>query len=138
MSAQFKDDDIVISGISGRFPESSNVEEFKENLMKGIDMLTEDDRRWPVDTYNLPRRIGKIKNLENFDASFFGVNFTQAHVTDPQLRILLEVTYEAIVDAGINPTTIRGSRTGVFVAVTSSEALEYWTETVDRVNGLYI
>ena len=101
-------------------------------------MVTEDDRRWPAGTCDLPGRIGKIKNLESFDASFFGVNFMQAHVTDPQLRLLLEVTYEAIVDAGINPTTLRGSCTGVFVGVTSSEALEFWTESVDRVNGLYI
>ena len=40
------DSEIVISGISGKFPESSNIEEFKENLMTGLDMVTDDDRRW--------------------------------------------------------------------------------------------
>ena len=40
-------DDIVISGISCRLPESNNMDEFAKNLMEGIDMVTEDDRRWP-------------------------------------------------------------------------------------------
>lgn len=38
--------DVVISGISCRLPESDNMEEFKQNLMNGVDMVTEDDRRW--------------------------------------------------------------------------------------------
>lgn len=40
------EDQIVISGISGRFPESENVDELWDNLMKGVDMVTEDGRRW--------------------------------------------------------------------------------------------
>lgn len=39
-------DEIVIAGISGRLPESNNLEEFWENLINGVDMVTEDDRRW--------------------------------------------------------------------------------------------
>lgn len=41
------DDDVVISGISGRLPESSNIEEFKEQLFAGVDLITDDERRWP-------------------------------------------------------------------------------------------
>jgi hypothetical protein len=41
-------EDIVISGIAGRFPESDNIDEFAENLFKNIDMVTLDDRRWPI------------------------------------------------------------------------------------------
>ena len=40
-------DDIVISGVSGRFPNSENAKEFEYNLMNSIDMITEDDKRWP-------------------------------------------------------------------------------------------
>lgn len=50
--------------------------------------------------YGLPRRMGKLKDLSRFDASFFGVHSKQANTMDPQLRMLLEVTYEAIVDGG--------------------------------------
>lgn len=42
-----QDDDIVITGISARLPESSNIEEFKEQLFAGIDLITDDERRWP-------------------------------------------------------------------------------------------
>ena len=48
----------------------------------------------------MPRRCGKLKDLTKFDASFFGVHPKQANGMDPQLRMLLEVTYEALLDAG--------------------------------------
>jgi fatty acid synthase len=48
----------------------------------------------------LPKRSGKLKTLNKFDAAFFGVNPKQANSMDPQLRMLLEVTYEAVVDSG--------------------------------------
>lgn len=50
--------------------------------------------------YGLPRRSGKLKDLSKFDATMFGVHPKQANGMDPQLRMLLEVTFEAIVDAG--------------------------------------
>lgn len=42
--------DIVITGLSGRLPESSNIEEFKEKLFAGVDLVTDDERRWPAGT----------------------------------------------------------------------------------------
>lgn len=57
----------------------------------------------PAGLYGLPRRSGKLKDLSKFDAAFFGVHPKQAHTMDPQLRLLLEVTYEAIVDGGERP-----------------------------------
>lgn len=98
MSLNF--DDIVISGISGRFPESDNLDELKDNLYNHVDMITADDRRWPPGLYGLPTRSGKIKDLSKFDAQFFSVHGKQADLMDPQSRMLLELTYEAIVDAG--------------------------------------
>lgn len=50
--------------------------------------------------YGLPTRSGKLKDLSKFDAMFFGIHARQAHTMDPQLRLLLEVAYEAIVDGG--------------------------------------
>lgn len=54
-----------------------------------------------VGIFGLPLRTGKLKDIKHFDASFFGVHAKQADVMDPQLRLLLEATYEAIVDAGL-------------------------------------
>lgn len=45
-------DEIVISGISGRLPESNSIAEFKENLFAGADLVTDDDRRWPAGKSN--------------------------------------------------------------------------------------
>lgn len=128
-------EDVVLTGISGRLPESSNLDEFKQQLFEGVDMVTGDDRRWPPGLYGLPTRTGKIKDLSRFDATFFGVHAKQAHVMDPQLRMLLEITHEALVDAGVNPNEMRGSRTGVFIGVSDSESSEYWTQDPDQING---
>ncbi|XP_057664642.1 fatty acid synthase [Diorhabda carinulata] len=128
-------DDIAITGISGRLPESSSIEEFKQQLFDGVDLVTDDARRWPSGLYGLPTRSGKLKNLQYFDATFFGVHAKQAHVMDPQLRMLLELTYEAIVDAGMNPGEMKGTKTGVFIGVSDSESSEYWTQDPDKING---
>ncbi|KAB0796701.1 hypothetical protein PPYR_10762 [Photinus pyralis] len=128
------EDEVVISGISGRFPECENMEELKRNLLDGVDMVTEDDRRWPVNMHGLPGRMGKLKNLEHFDAEFFGVHSKMAEDMDVQLRILLEVVYEAIVDAGYNPSELRGKRVAVFVGACVTDTGEYVRQAADRVS----
>lgn len=128
-------DDVVISGISGRLPESNNIEEFKQQLFDHVDLVTDDERRWPSGLYGLPTRTGKIKDLAHFDATFFGVHAKQAHVMDPQLRMLLELTHEALVDAGVNPNDVKGSKTGVFIGVSDSESSEFWTQDPEQING---
>lgn len=70
----------------------------------------------------LPRRKGVLKNINKFDAAFFGVQSKLANQMDPQGRTLIETAYEAILDAGIHPQALRGSRTGVYVGVCFSEA----------------
>ena len=50
--------------------------------------------------YGLPKRNGKLKDISSFDAAFFGVHPKQANTMDPQLRLMLEIAYEAIVDGG--------------------------------------
>lgn len=51
------DDDVVITGLSGRLPESNNIEEFRDQLFAGVDLVTDDERRWPS---------GKAKRVEVF------------------------------------------------------------------------
>jgi len=53
-----------------------------------------------TDHPEIPARTGKLYNIDKFDASFFGVHNNQAQTMDPQCRMLMEKTYEAIVDAG--------------------------------------
>ncbi|CAH2981095.1 unnamed protein product [Chilo suppressalis] len=127
--------DIVLTGISGRLPDSESIEEFAQKLFDGVDLVSADDRRWPPGLHGLPERNGKLKDLEHFDATFFGVHAKQAHLMDPQLRLLLETTHEAIVDAGFSAAELRGTRTGVYVGVSNSESEEMWTADPDKING---
>ncbi|RWS01683.1 fatty acid synthase-like protein, partial [Dinothrombium tinctorium] len=123
-------DEIVISGISGRFPQSNSIYEFRDNLFSGIDMVTEDDR-WPkgeeiiyyvcsamifVDVFNITNRIAKLNHYSEFDAEFFEISDQEADLIDPQIRMLLEVVFECIYDAGMNLSSIKGPRTGIFMA----------------------
>ncbi|XP_054161208.1 fatty acid synthase-like [Oppia nitens] len=113
------DEDIVISGMSGRFPEADNTDEFAQHLYQKSDLFTEDDRRWPTDLYGMNQRMAKLKEIDKFDGLYFGIIGHMADQTDPQARILLETTYEAIVDAGVNPQDLRGSQTGVYIGYSS-------------------
>ncbi|GAB6031066.1 hypothetical protein CHUAL_007877 [Chamberlinius hualienensis] len=129
-------EDIVVSGISGKFPEAINVQEYRNNLMNGIDMVTDDDRRWPSGFLGLPRRHGKLKNLTKFDADAFGINYKHAEEMDPQSRILLETTYEAIADAGINPVELKRKKIGVFLGMNTSETFAGLLKNPEAPNPL--
>lgn len=128
-------EDIVISGISGRLPESETVQEFMENLMAGKDLVTDTERRWKRGVYGLPPRMGTLKDVSHFDATFFGVHAKQADCMDPHLRIGLETTYEAIIDAGLQPDDLKGSNTAVIVGSSNCDNESFFTSFPDRING---
>ncbi|KAL5275973.1 hypothetical protein ACFFRR_001663 [Megaselia abdita] len=118
--------EIVISGMSGKFPNARNVTEYEYNLYNKIDMVDDEERRWRHFNPEIPRRAGKIWDLEKFDATYFGVHFKQAHTMDPQCRLLMETAYEAIIDAGVNPKSLAGTRTGVYMGTCISESEKTW------------
>jgi hypothetical protein len=95
------DEGIVISGISGRFPESANFKEFQENLFNHTNMVTVNERRFKPGLYGIPEGFGTLKELDKFDAEFFKILPNQAQRMDPQLRLAMETTYESIIDAGM-------------------------------------
>lgn len=93
-------DELVVSGMSGRFPAADNIAQLWDNLINGVDMVTTNSDRWPADYFGLPPRSGIIKDLSRYDAQFFGLSEQQALGTPPSIRLLHEVVYEAICDAG--------------------------------------
>jgi fatty acid synthase len=119
-------DDVVISGVSGRFPNSRNLHKFAANLYNKIDMVDEEEKRWRHVNPECPRRMGKIDDIEKFDASFFGVSYRQARTMDPQCRMMLEHAYEAVLDSGMCPKQLRGTKTGVFIGMSYNESEKKW------------
>lgn len=127
--------DVAITGISGRLPESHNIQEFRDHLMNKEDMVTTDNRRWTVGLHGCPPRNGKVPELTKFDAGFFGVHHKQTNCMDPQLRMLLEASYEAIIDSGQSVESVRGSRTGVYIGVSLSDSSDAWTMETEGMIG---
>ncbi|OAD57941.1 Fatty acid synthase [Eufriesea mexicana] len=131
-------EEVVITGISGKFPDSKNVLELKEKLMNKVDLITENYSRWRQDHAEIPKDGGKVSGLSKFDAIFFGVHYKQAHTLDPMCRMLLETAYEAIVDAGLNPRQLRGSNTAVVIGSCISESEKTWFYEKLQANGFGI
>ncbi|NET03380.1 MAG: acyltransferase domain-containing protein [Symploca sp. SIO2B6] len=123
---------IAITGIGCRFPGANNPEQFWQLLRKGVDAITEiPTNRWEQDSIyagnahnceTVNKRVGGfIESVDLFDPHFFKISPREAASIDPQHRLLLEVAWEALEDAGQVPEQIAGSSTGVFVGVSSRE-----------------
>ncbi|XP_065212309.1 fatty acid synthase-like [Planococcus citri] len=112
--------EVVISGISGRFPECDDVTTFKKMLYNKESPITFDNRKWPI-TYKykfgepVPNGIGKYTDIHRFDARVFAVNKVLAECTDVINRKVLEPSFEAVLDAGINPSSLMGANVGCYM-----------------------
>lgn len=110
--------EIVIMGAEGIFPGSKDKEAFMENLLDQSELITKIPKeRWNYQNFDEPSAKwgGFIDGIDEFDAAFFGVSDEEARRLDPQQRLLIQTTWKAVEDAGINPVTLRGSKVGVFV-----------------------
>lgn len=80
----------------------------------------------------LPRFTGKVRNIEKLDNEFFKISDFDANSMDPQMRILHEVTYESMLDAGVNPAEMRGSNTAVYIGFCYDDADVAYREDESR------
>src|SRR3954469_22281917 len=144
MLADQQREPIAIIGVGCRFPGGANdSEQFWHLLTDGVDAITDvPEDRWHLRAFYDPdpaapgktyaRRGGFISGVNRFDASFFGMSPRDATRADPQQRVLMEVTYEAIEDAGMAPTRIAGTSTGVFIGISTLDYGGIQTSTTER------
>ncbi|AWW42211.1 type I polyketide synthase [Streptomyces cadmiisoli] len=103
--------------MSCRLPGAGHPAAFWDLLSRGDSAITPvPDGRWGPDGASLGAgKGGFLESVADFDAPFFGVSPREAAAMDPQQRLVLELTWEALEDAGVVAATLRGSRTAVFV-----------------------
>ncbi|WNM35891.1 acyltransferase domain-containing protein [Streptomyces sp. Li-HN-5-11] len=134
---------VAIIGMGCRFPGAGGVEEFWDLLESNTDAVT----RVPSDRFDvtalyapepgrpdklISRHGGFVEGLFTFDAAFFGISPREARSMDPQQRLLLQVTWEAFEDAGVPPSSVRGSDAGVFVGQSTAEYAEVTGRSATR------
>ncbi|KAI9689369.1 MAG: Type I Iterative PKS [Bathelium mastoideum] len=124
----YSDDPIAVIGLSAKLPqEAVNVEKFWQMLMAKTSARGDP----PQDRYNVNNfrsetgNAGKghylRENIQAFDASFFSIKDTDAHSMDPTHRLMLEIVYHALENAGLSIEQIAGSKTSVFITTPTPE-----------------
>ena len=121
---------IAIVGMACRFPGAPDIATYWRHLETGHDAVTngrQDNGAWagvagdPETDNGIWGRGGFVDEIDRFDARFFGMTPIGARMMDPQQRLLLETSWRALEDAGIDPEGLKGSRTGVYAGLATSE-----------------
>ncbi len=124
------DDGIAIIGMACQLPGAPDIAAFWRQLEAGHDAVTnarQANGSWtgiagdPEAGGGAWRQGGFIDEIDRFDARFFGMTPIGARMMDPQQRLLLETSWRALEDAGIDPEGLKGSRTGVYAGISTSE-----------------
>jgi acyl transferase domain-containing protein/acyl carrier protein/predicted O-methyltransferase YrrM len=146
-AASRSDEPIAVIGVGCRFPGGvDDIASFARLLYDGIDAVTEVPAdRWDASAWydadpdaagRIATRWGAfIPDVDLFDAALFGIAPREAVHVDPQQRLLMEVAWEALENAGLAPDALAGTPTGVFVGITSNDYAELVRRSGD-VHGL--
>ena len=134
-----KAEPVAVVGIGCRFPGGvDSPATFWRLLTEGRDAIgARPPGRWATTDGAAPREGGFLSDVEGFDARFFAIAPREAAAMDPQHRLLLEVTWEAVEHAAIDPTRLAGTHAGVFVGLATNDFARRVPEAaVDRYFGV--
>ncbi len=136
---------IAIIGVACRFPGAPNVDTYWANLLRGVHAIRETpEDRWSSNLYDpeptAPGKVatrwgGFLEQLDHFDARFFELLPKEAAAMDPQQRLLLETAWHALEHAHQKASSLRGSRTGVFVGIASSDYTGHQFADFAKIDG---
>lgn len=145
VNAAIADTDVAIIGVDCRLPGANDPAQFWSNLAAGVNSV----REIPADRWNWrdyfgdahePNKTnsrwgGYVDDVDKFDAEFFRISPTEAELMDPQQRLMLELTWGCLEDAGYLPESLSGSDTGVFVGVGNLDYKELLERKLPTVEG---
>ncbi|TCP55916.1 polyketide synthase PksN [Tumebacillus sp. BK434] len=146
--------DIAIVGMAGRFPKAADAEAFWQVLRSGENCIREFPAERvkdsahvmsnpsfsefilgnaipPEDVGNIHAKAGYLDEIDKFDAAFFGIPPTEAAYMDPQHRMVLEVAWEAMEDAGYGGESLIGSKTGVYIGKDNTN-YSYYRQSAEK------
>ncbi|MBP2846632.1 KR domain-containing protein [Dickeya oryzae] len=155
VSAAIPDDDRVMSrqaekiaiiGMSGRYPDAENLEQYWDNLVDGRNAVREVPKsRWDVDQYFDADRskegkiyckwLGALSDIDSFDPLFFSISPAEAEGMDPQHRLFLQEGYKAFEDAGYSPEELSHKKCGVYMGIMSYEYAHMMLNSASPLSG---
>ena len=138
--------DIAVIGMACRFPGARNYDEYWTNLVNGVNSITEiPAERWTVEDYystdpehpntSVSKWGGFIDDVDKFDAAFFNISPREAKRMDPQQRLMLELTWTCLEDAGYAPSNLMGKNVGVFVGACNYDYEEQLLQIDKEIGG---
>ena len=137
---------IAVIGMACRFPGARDYEEFWRNLEEGVNSIIEIPKdRWDWRDYFGDPQIepnktnskwgGFIEDIDKFDAAFFRISPKEAQCMDPQQRLILELSWSCLEDAGYIPSSLEGRNIGVFVGCCNYDYKELQERNADEIEG---
>lgn len=146
LESEQRSEPIAVIGMSCRFPGGVTTPEGLWEYLRGGNNAVQEipASRWDMDAHYdpAPGKPGKmytrhgyfIEEIAGFDREFFNIGPAEAEAMDPQHRLLLETSWEALEYAGLSPVELRGSNTGIFIGAMNSDYSHYSVQSLDAIN----